>query len=1709
MKRKRLISIIGLILCAVSSLCLFSACNDDTHTHNYTTEVIAPTCAEQGYTIYTCDCGNSYNADYTSALGHNFINYISNNDATFESDGTKTAVCERDGCNVTDTKIDVGSILTHSHNYTTEVIAPTCTEQGYTIYTCDCGNSYNADYVDALGHSFVNYISNNDATYEADGTKTATCEREECVETNTITDIGSILTHTHNYDTEVILPTCTKQGYTVYACDCGNSYNADYTSALGHSFVNYISNNDATYDADGTKTATCERTGCNQTNTITDIGSMLVHNHDYDTEVISPTCTEQGYTVYTCDCGNSYNADYTSALGHSFVNYVSNNDATYDTDGTKTAICERTGCNQTNTITDIGSMLVKNGIVFKTLTLNVADNTVYGKVANGTQVFSFLNEIQVLGNSSYTVSTDITGINIIPTKTVPLIVGDNVFYVLADNQNNDLVLYTVTIRVRPLYSVTFNTQSENNIESQSIEEDSFATMPSDSIEKMGYTFIGWDFEFATPITENITVTANWKANEYTVSFDGNGVKNPESIVVTYNNTYKDLPTPERDGYTFNGWFTQKDGGTQIASTDMVQITADQTLYAYWIINTYSLSITKNINDAGTIKTNIANGTYEYLTEVTYEILTTNLGYDYLGLYDGETLITTDVSYTFALPANNVNYTAKWQVKEEMSSFNFTSTTTGCVINGLKDTNVTKIVIPDYVHYVKRCYGDNIISITIGKGVKHIDDGAFKNCYYLDEINFNATKMEDDLTRYDVVFSYAGIRGEGITLNIGADVTSIPSYLFYASTDESPKITNIVFAKDSTCQLIGAWAFRNCNSLANVVIPKSVVCISDYAFANCSGLTDIVIPNSVTKILTGAFLKCTSLTEIAIPDSVITMGYHAIGDCTNLSVCCEASTKPSNWNSNWNDGTCAVLWNCKSTTTKAGVKYALTNDDVMIVYGCDDTVTEIEIENSIQGYSVTAINEKAFYENKNLASLIIGDNVTSIAYKAFYNCTALTNITIGDSVTNIGDFAFYNCSGLTVIEVITGNNSYHSDGNCLIETATNTLILGCMNSIIPTDGSVTNIGSYSFYGCSQLTTITIPNSVTNIADYVFYNCSNLSNVTMGTGVTSIGRYSFYNCDLLKNITIPRNIKKISEYAFAESGIVSVTFEYTLGWLVDFSNGSKSIDVTNPTANAGNLRSSYCSYSWSNDLVGKATITLESLSIYEGGLVGAGTFITDSQITISALAPYLGYNWLGWYCEEQFVSSDMSYTFNVPATNTTYTAKYEVKTEMLNFVFNSNETYCSISGIIDDTVNEIIIPDYVTNINYGALSNCNVLEELTIPFIGGSMKTSLDTDQYPLGYIFGNENNSYTTATKQVYFAENLMATVTTTYYLPISLHTVTVTGGNILWGAFSGCANITTINIPQNITEIGGYAFYNCTALTEITIPKNVVSIGNQAFYSCSSLLTINFNASDMNNLLESSKVFDGTGNTEIGMTVKIGANVKKIPNYLFYAFNGGISGLTNIQFEQNSQCENIGAFAFTYCPLEQVVLPDSILSIGEGAFKWCQQLNSITIGKNVVDIGAKAFWNCNRLTEINYNAASMSDLSFDSNVFSININYGDTTKVIIGVDVLKIPKYLFYTDTTDGVSYPPKITELVFASETNAQLIIGAYAFNTLSLEKIYYKGSSTQWNNIVIEENNTAIDISKVYFYSENAPVLNSEGTAYNGNYWHYVGGKETIWVL
>jgi hypothetical protein len=309
------------------------------------------------------------------------------------------------------------------------------------------------------------------------------------------------------------------------------------------------------------------------------------------------------------------------------------------------------------------------------------------------------------------------------------------------------------------------------------------------------------------------------------------------------------------------------------------------------------------------------------------------------------------------------------------------------------------------------------------------------------------------------------------------------------------------------------AFRDCSSLASITIPNSVTSIGYKTFSGCSSLMSITIPHGVTDISYEAFSGCSSLTSITFPDSVTSIGDYAFYGCNSLTSISVAAGNPIYHS----EGNCLIK--TESNT---------------LILGC---------KNSKIPNSVTSIGLGAFSNCNSLTNITIPDSITSIREDAFSGCTGLTSITIPESVTYICGSAFSGCCSLTSITVAASNPIYHSEENCLIETESNTLILGCQSSIIP--NAITSIGNWAFSNCHNLTSIKIPHGVTDIGYEAFSGCSSLTSITIPENVISLGPFAFSDCANLKNIHFCGSKKDWMAFQIAVPEGAIVTFGHTWG------------------------------------------------------------------------------------------------------------------------------------------------------------------------------------------------------------------------------------------------------------------------------------------------------------------------------------------------------------------------------------------------------------------------------------------------------------------------------------------------------------------------------------------------------------------------------------
>ena len=361
--------------------------------------------------------------------------------------------------------------------------------------------------------------------------------------------------------------------------------------------------------------------------------------------------------------------------------------------------------------------------------------------------------------------------------------------------------------------------------------------------------------------------------------------------------------------------------------------------------------------------------------------------------------------------------------------------------------------------------------------------------------------------------------------------------------------------------IAPGAFSDCADITQIQISDGVTSIGSSAFSDCIGLTSVAIPDSVTNIGAGAFSGCSGLTNITIPNSVTSVGAGAFSGCSGL----QEVTIPFVGSSRGNSGGVAALFGyIFGTSSYAGGRSAKQ-------YYSSSSSSTFYIPSALRRVIITdesSFGYGAFSYCSGLTNITFSSTLTSIGPAAFRSCGGLTSVTIPGSVASIGNQAFDGCSRLANVHVADmaswckisfGNyysnplvyaNKFYMNGrlvtNLEIPSSVTTIgdfafckCSGLTSVTIP--NTVTHIGAYAFRNCTGLTSITIPNSVTSIGNDAFYSCSKLVSVDIGDFVTSIGANAFENCSKLTSVTIPGLVTYIGSSALNNcSGLTNVVF-----------------------------------------------------------------------------------------------------------------------------------------------------------------------------------------------------------------------------------------------------------------------------------------------------------------------------------------------------------------------------------------------------------------------------------------------------------------------------------------------------------------------------------------------------------------------------------------
>ncbi len=816
------------------------------------------------------------------------------------------------------------------------------------------------------------------------------------------------------------------------------------------------------------------------------------------------------------------------------------------------------------------------------------------------------------------------------------------------------------------------------------------------------------------------------------------------------------------------------------------------------------------------------------------------------------------------------------------------------------TRLREVKLPSTLTRIKlrAFYGCSSLSnISIPDSVHTIEEYAFFDCARLTAINFGAGSVLDTVGQ--LAFAKSGI----YTFDLPKTVTSIDGSAFFGATNL--KRINVVSGNDYFASLdgvlitatgetlvayparirgeytlpagitkIGDYAFgysylsavdlSNVTSigkssfaysqLLTVNIPDNVTLMGDEAFAYCELLQKVDIGLGIVKIPDGAFKMNASLAELKIGKNVQTIDAGSFAMCTSL------------------------------TELDLSENSALVNISGMAFAKCLALTKVTFAEES----SLLTIGGQAFDGNVSLKDIKLPAGLTTVGEYAFRGIAYEGIMIIPSSVRALEAGAFADCDGLTEFEVENNNSSYVDVNGVVYSTDMITLVAypagNAATSYTVLDGTKIVFNS-AFYGADYPYCVNLPESLTNIERCAFTEMGSLSSMFIPDAVMQISNYAFSACYKLYSVDFGSNsqLTRLSENAFSNCGIVEFTIPANVSTVSQYVfSGCRRLRKLTFAENS----------------------KIETISAYmfsDCEQLEELVFLSGSSIkSISAH---------GLEGMSKLRSIDLSGT---------------KLTNIDNFAFR----FCT-------SLESIVIPEGVTDIGRYAFYQCESLTDVTLPrsieFIGryaflGAENADLYFTAETLPWEL-QENWDY--GIRGYYTGVRLVVTTETFKYAEVSgggyaiLDYFGVDGALDLAGidlngdgqndsiitiggyAFADSA-LTSINLPETLTDIGRYAFYNLDSLGKITIPSSVRFIGQYAFASC---------------------------------------------------------GIESLTFAGASKIENIEQYAFTKCKaLTTVSLPDSLTKLGTGAFAE-SGLTSVVFGNGLTELPKNAFYRT-KLTEL-------------------------------------------------------------------------------------------------------------------------------------------------
>jgi len=890
-----------------------------------------------------------------------------------------------------------------------------------------------------------------------------------------------------------------------------------------------------------------------------------------------------------------------------------------------------------------------------------------------------------------------------------------------------------------------------------------------------------------------------------------------------------------------------------------------------------------------------------------------------------------------------------------------------------------VVLPEGVETVGDCAFEDcpaLEEINLPESITHIGENAFAGC-----INLTALVTEDSYAHIWCVENGIDCRldvsSDYLYADHGDGTATITEYIGAASDVEVPSKLNGLSVTG-----IGPGAFRSNSSITSVTLPEGLLSIGNAAFQSCGNLQTIHFPEGLVSIGDLAFNVC-NLTEITLPSSLTSIGDSAFlssGSFTTLTVPATLTDiGPSAF--------------AKCNMTSAVLEEGLTAVTERMFDGCRG-LTDVTIPGT-----VTTIDSYAFNNCIALNRFSIPESVTVIGEGAFQNCTSLPiHFTLPEGVESVGSYAFRLCTGLSDF---TAPESLTSIGRAAFQECTTLMLVDL--------GGVTQIPDCLFDGCTNLRMASFTNcldGITDIGSYAFRNCENLSGVTFDDTLSTIGDGAFQGCKELAVFYLPNKVKSVGSNAFEATAdlwckaatttaatlrAAGYTYrtEYTY---TDHGDGTCTIVGYHGNDRAVNIPSEVC---------GLTVTGIDS---------GAFAYCEDvTQIRLPATVSSIGSDAFMPYCGVQ--------AFTVDDGNEAYAAAdgvlfdkamstvvcYPARKADAEYTVPESVTAIGENAFYQNyELETVVLQDGVKTIGACAFEDCPALKEINLPkgitgigeyaFAGCINLTAYVTENsYAHTWCLENgvdcELKSMSGVSGNYRYVDNSDGTATITEYtgtsgsveVPAELDGLTVTG--IADNAFGYCEYITQIRLPATVSSIASGAFMPYCGVQAFTVDD-----GNEDYAAADGVL------------------FDKAMSTVVCYPSRKADAEYTVPE--------SVTAIGENAFYQNYE-------------LETVVLPEGIKTIGACAFEDCPALKEINLPKGITGIGEYAFAGCINLTahviENSYAHTWCVENGVDYELISMGGVSGNYRYVDNGDGTCTITDY---TGTAAKVTIPSKLDDL-------------------------------------------------------------------------------------